>query len=50
MFVDFKRLKQVGVIVFGGGLDHMVAIADAKARGFTVLLESGFASLWLSKR
>ena len=39
-------MKQFGAIVYGGGLDHQVAIEVAKTQGYTINHRDGFAELW----
>lgn len=42
-----KPPKQVGTIIFGGGLNEKQAIADAKAQGYEVRVFVGaYAELW----
>lgn len=41
-----KDLMQVGVIVYGNGLNTRTAIDGFKARGFTVMLRAGFCEIW----
>ena len=44
---NFDGLKQVGCIVFGGGINVRWWIENAKAEGFKVLIRDGFAELYL---
>lgn len=41
-----KPPKQVGVIVFGNGLNKNQAIADANAQGYDVRRKGDYAELW----
>lgn len=41
-----KPPKQVGVIVFGGGLNRTQAIDDARAQGYEVRVFADHAQLW----
>jgi|GEM_PF-4947834 len=43
-------MKQVGCIVFGGGLKARHWIEEAKKDGFRVMIRDGFAELWLPIR
>lgn len=41
-----KKYKQVGVIKFGGGLNHWKAIADWRARGYSVSVQADHALIY----
>ena len=41
-----KGNQQLGVIVFGEGVDRAKRVAEAKARGFEVILKEDYAELW----
>ena len=41
-----KNNQQLGVIVFGNGMDHKVQIEEAKKRGFEVKVMDDHAQLW----
>lgn len=44
-----EEMKQVGVIVFGAGMNAQAWTEQAKREGYVVLLEGRFASLWRLK-
>ena len=46
----FDNRKQVGFIVFGGGMDKRRWIEDAKAQGYTVLDCGEYAELYVTTK
>jgi len=48
LFKSFAEqgFKQVGVIVFGAGLDHRQAIADWRAKGYGVSVKADHALVY----
>ena len=41
-----QKMKQMGVIVMGKGINLRAWIEDARRKEFAVKLEEGFVSLW----
>jgi hypothetical protein len=44
--VDVSKLHQIGVIMFGAGLNHRQAIAAARAQGFVVSVKEDYALIY----
>lgn len=42
----FRSGQQLAVIVFGGGVDHEVAIKEYEDKGFEVKRKDGYAEVW----
>ena len=41
-----QRMRQVGFIKFGNGLNKRVALDNARKQGYFVRVKKGFAELW----
>jgi dTDP-D-glucose 4,6-dehydratase len=41
-----KKMKQVGFIVYGGGLNVREWLDRAKADGFSIMIRETFAEIW----
>jgi len=44
---DFMKRKQIGVIVFGGGLDVRNAMHEWEIKGFSIMIRSGYAEIYI---
>ena len=44
-----KHGPQIGVIVYGGGLNVRTAVTAAVAAGYIVVWDSGFAAIYAAK-